>query len=136
MSLCKVLLNIGSSVLFQFNITERSSRPCWTFEEISKSIKGLHLFLYDFNWGGQRFLENIYFEFVTHQILRFKMKPSVIVETESKDSSQKNLNIELYASLVVIALVWEKGRGLLMRMGMQCPLVPLNEDEENQEFPL
>ena len=56
------------------------------------------------------------------------MKVNVLVETESKDSSQKTINTELCASLVITALVWEKGRCLSMEMEMQCSLPHLNED--------
>lgn len=56
------------------------------------------------------------------------MKVNVLVEIESKDSSQKTINTELCASLVITVSVWEKGRCLSMGMEMQCPLPPLNED--------
>lgn len=43
------------------------------------------------------------FEFLTQQILRFKMKLNVLVEIETKDSSQKTINPKLCASLVISA---------------------------------
>lgn len=46
--------------------------------------------LHDFHGGRQRSMAEFYFEFLTHQILRFKMKMKVLVEIENKDSSQKD----------------------------------------------
>jgi len=83
-------------------------------------LRVCNVFLHDFHGRGQRFLAELYFEFVS--LLRLKAKTVL----KSKDCSQKTTNTELSPSLVVTALLWEKGRCL--SMGMQGSLVPLNEN--------